>query len=82
MTLPSKSSYPVGEVLVHHSGSRWVVVETDLPGEALRPEDRGMIPMAGDYRIECCRPGGGSRVGTQHRVHADYLHGDGWKVAP
>lgn len=59
-----------GTELRHHAGSTWRVCFDHIDG---------------DYTIRCIvgtvRPGfiGGETEGTIRRVHADYLHGNGWK---
>ncbi|HEU4975271.1 MAG TPA: hypothetical protein VFT50_09295 [Baekduia sp.] len=84
--LSKSQRYEVGARLRHHAGSVWEVVDNDLPGDGEWGE--GMVLLRGDYRIECVegsqREGfiGGETVGVTRRVHADYLHGDGWTYVP
>ena len=62
--------WPVGQLLRHHSGSVWEVVE-----------DRG--GQWGDYLIRCVNgtPGwmGGQKVGDEMVTHGEYMHRDGWR---
>lgn len=65
--------YAIGTHLRHHGGSLWEVT--------------GCNESTGDYGIKClvgtAKPGriGGEVTGTvRSQVHADYLHGDGWRV--
>jgi hypothetical protein len=76
MTMDSHQSYSVGDELQHYAGDRWRVVAVDLPGDG--GWHANMIELAGDYRIECIE---GRERGRLRRVHADYLEGDGWRLA-
>lgn len=79
-----EGTYEVSQCLRHHAGSLWEIIEADLPGDGSWGE--GMCLLAGDYRIRCVegtvREGfiGGEVEGNVRRVHADYLHGDGWRA--
>jgi len=65
--------YAIGTRLRHHAGSLWEVT--------------GHNELTGDYGIKCLigtvREGliGGEVAGSvRSGIHADYLHGDGWRV--
>jgi hypothetical protein len=75
--MSSPGSYPVGTLLRHHAGSVWEVVAADLPGDGRWHGN--MLELAGDYRIRCVEPAAGETRGTERRVHAEYLHRDGWR---
>lgn len=68
--MPERQSYSPGTRLRHHAGSTWEV----------------LAYIEGDYTLLCVvgstRPGviGGEVEGTERGVHADYLHGDGWRL--
>ena len=70
-------TYFRGDELLHHAGDVWRVVAANLDGDGQFHE--GMLALAGDYRIVCVR---GRELGNVRRVHADYLHGDGWVRVP
>lgn len=71
------ASYPVGQQLAHHSGATWEVIESGLPGDG-KTWSEGMLLCEGDYRIQGVGASGAA-TGRTMRVHADYLHGDGWR---
>jgi hypothetical protein len=73
-------SYAVGTQLPHHAGSLWEVAEAGLPGDG-KTWQGNMILCQDDYTIRCIEPTGTELPGHCMRVHADYLHGDGWKLA-
>lgn len=81
MTTQAHDSYSVGQRLRHHSGQVWEVVAANLPGSG--EWEKGMLALQGDYRIRCVATTRNSHVddsvGREQRVHADYLHGDGWR---
>jgi len=70
----SVDRYPRNTRLRHHGGSVWSVIR--------------YVPYTNgdDVRIRCVvgtvRPDqiGGEREGDVRQVHADYLHGDGWRL--
>jgi hypothetical protein len=78
--MSSHESYSVGTLLRHHAGSVWEIVAADLPGDG--EWHSNMLELAGDYRIRCIEARGGETRGNERRVHADYLHGDGWLIWP
>lgn len=73
-----RNAYEVGRRLTHHSGTVWEVTASNLSGQGQWEE--GMIALEGDYRIKCIDYGLHERERDRSmRVHADYLHGDGWR---
>lgn len=77
--MTSLSGYVVGTQLRHHSGATWEVIEAGLPGDG-ETWSEGMVLCEGDYRIRGVGDSGQATGGTM-RVHSDYLHGDGWRIA-
>lgn len=83
-TTKDPTTYPAGQRLQRHTGSVWEVVANNLEGDG-KTWGGGMVLCQGDYTIRCISAyptyRDHERSGNMMRVHADYLHGDGWRLA-
>ena len=64
--------WPVGQLLRHHAGSVWEVIDDDGPRTR---------PWSPDYRLRCVvgSPWGNSETkGKEMTTHGEYMHRHGW----